>query len=572
MVGGWVSFENIFYFFFGVVATLILALLRSISGSRKIYRFTTVDIVLTLFVSYVIARTILINYALWENEPLLIFIALYSLFFVYKTIFCCNAQVFQLFLVGFPGLALLASGHGILQYLGIVESNSDLFNITGTFVNPQIYGGYLASLLPFTFALYYYSKNLRRERFFTHLSWVSIAFLLIALVLSQSRAAWLASIVSVAFLLQYQSRWFAKVKLLVKQPVVLIGLSIGVLFFFGSLIFLKLDSAAGRLLIWRVSLPMWWDNLLLGIGYGQFKVQYLDYQAAFFTSYAGLDYAEKIAGMTHYAFNEFLQISIELGVIGLILFLILLIVIFSPISSTNVNLANRRWRGVVAQSCIINILIFSLFSYPFSILPIHLHFFVSLALLSSVTDTQYMFTLRKPIFIAAILVCIVFGQLQWKRFQATKQWRQAASTFSFDRESAIAQYEKVYHTLNYKGEFLYNYGAELSEASYAIQSIDVLEQAKEKFNHLDLHLYLGKSYQEIGEVLKAEQAFLHAKNMIPHRFLPRYLLVKLYQDMGASEKAVLMAKSILNMEEKVPSNIVQEIKSEMKEFLSKGQL
>lgn len=297
LAGGWEDFENIFYYFFVVLGIVFLALAENVFSKVKKYSITTLDIFLTLFAFYVTLRTTLENSAFWGNESFLVFFTLYLVFFVYKQFFTV-ASGLKVFLVSITLLGLFASGQGVVQGLGFVENKSLFFNVTGAFVNPQVYGGYLASLLPFTMALYYLSGKFPSQRFFSYLSLITTLFLLIALVLSQARAAWLASMVSAGFFFQSQYNWLGRIKIILTQPRVFVGLLVTLPILLGLLFFLKLDSATGRLLIWRISLPMVWDNLLLGVGYGQFKIHYLDYQANFFALHEGLVYAEKIAGMT----------------------------------------------------------------------------------------------------------------------------------------------------------------------------------------------------------------------------------------------------------------------------------
>ena len=49
-----------------------------------------------------------------------------------------------------------------------------------------------------------------------------------------------------------------------------------------------------------------------------------------------------------------------------------------------------------------------------------------------------------------------------------------------------------------------------------------------------------------------------------HKFYPRYLLAKLYQEMGETQKALIVAHQILNMKVKVPPIAIEEMKLERK--------
>ena len=62
---------------------------------------------------------------------------------------------------------------------------------------------------------------------------------------------------------------------------------------------------------------------------------------------------------------------------------------------------------------------------------------------------------------------------------------------------------------------------------------------------------------------------MKASHMIPSRFYPKYLLVKLYDETGQHEKAIATAREIMNKKEKIPSTAIEEIKGEIKVLLEK---
>jgi len=82
--------------------------------------------------------------------------------------------------------------------------------------------------------------------------------------------------------------------------------------------YLKHDSSQGRLLVYNIACRIWTEHPF-GIGFGQFKSAYLDYQADCFRK--GI-YTQKellLAGNTWYLFNDYFQIIVENGVKGIIL-------------------------------------------------------------------------------------------------------------------------------------------------------------------------------------------------------------------------------------------------------------
>jgi len=60
--------------------------------------------------------------------------------------------------------------------------------------------------------------------------------------------------------------------------------------------------------------------------------------------------------------------------------------------------------------------------------------------------------------------------------------------------------------------------------------------------------------------------------MSPARFYPLYLLAKLYDETGQKEKAVAMAKKVMDKEIKIESTAVKEIQEEMKKIISTAEL
>ena len=60
--------------------------------------------------------------------------------------------------------------------------------------------------------------------------------------------------------------------------------------------------------------------------------------------------------------------------------------------------------------------------------------------------------------------------------------------------------------------------------------------------------------------------------MNPSRFYPKYLLAKLYDETGQSEKAVFIANELLQKNVKIESTAIEEIKTEMLEIIKKATI
>ncbi|MBO5109602.1 MAG: O-antigen ligase family protein [Clostridia bacterium] len=220
-------------------------------------------------------------------------------------------------------LMLSATGvalYGILQYVSGAASSTwhdlDMFStidgrVTSTLANPNVLAEYLVMVLPFV-AAYFLSGTQSRGRFWLFLSGVS---LLVCLVLTYSRGGWLGFLVAaVLFMLIYHRRTlyllFVGVAAL---PFVVTFLPASIIQRFTSIGNLGDSSTSYRVYIWRAVLRMIGDNPFFGIGVGEgaFAKVYPLY------TLSGIEDAP-------HSHNLFLQITLELGLIGLLIFLALL--------------------------------------------------------------------------------------------------------------------------------------------------------------------------------------------------------------------------------------------------------
>lgn len=360
---------------------------------------------------------------------------------------------------------------------------------------------------------------------------------------------------------------------LVTTVILIIGVSLLGVYHF------KKGSSDGRLFIWKVSTKMINDNPLFGVGFDRFKAHYMDYQANYF-AINGETQEALVADNTYYAFNEFIQFVVENGVIGVFLFISVLYVIIKFSSAKENN-----YLSTILKTSLLSIGVFAFFSYPVQILPIKLIIVVLLAALSKLGQnkikpfinfkigTRIKLTL-KAFVIGGVLTTTIFSfKYIYKLNTGFKNWQLALNSYQYsDYESAIQEYEAAYPELKNNGEFLMNYGKALSIYKQDKKAIQILEKAKTHLNTTIIETTLGDAYKNIKQYNEAEIAYKHAANMIPSRFYPPYLLAKLYDESGQKEKALVMAKTILEKEVKIPSTAIKEIQQEMKHVITKNKL
>jgi tetratricopeptide (TPR) repeat protein len=171
--------------------------------------------------------------------------------------------------------------------------------------------------------------------------------------------------------------------------------------------------------------------------------------------------------------------------------------------------------------------------------------------------------------ILGLILLVFFVYNQAGKYKAAKEWLSAFHLVREGRnEEAVRLYEKLYPILRYNQYFLFNYGAELSVMGNYVKSIEILKETEPRLNDSDLYIYLGNSYEGSGDMNSAVKCFQQASLIMPVKYYPRYRLAQICLKMGKTQEAVSMAKHILSMPVKVPSEIITNIRNEMQELVN----
>lgn len=554
------------------------------------YKISKIDIFLFLIVCYITINIYVIQQYFGFSIR---FIELIGLCFFYLILRSISIKTYLWLFLAIIVSGIIQAVYGNLQLLGYYASNHSGFRITGSFFNPGPYAGFLVTVWSIALGMYLFRESilkqfsLSEEKFSSILSKyifgyvpllgiISITFVLPA---TQSRASWLAVIISSTVLLELRYNILKKVinkitvfkkVLLLSSTLIIIGISL-----FG-VYHLKQGSSDGRLFIWKISTEIIKESPLFGVGFDRFKAHYMNNQANHFDVHGETSEA-LVADNTYYAFNEFVQFTTENGIIGFLLLITVLLIIYK----TGITKENKDLT-IIIKTSLLAIGVFAFFSYPIEILPIKL-IIVCLLAITAMLDSKKLLVYKNekvnfqsPLF-KTLLVVISFTTIIISTKYINnlnmgfKTWQSALSSYQYgDYESAIEEYEEAYPILKNNGDFLMNYGKALSIHKQDEKAIEILEQAKTHLNTTIIETALGDSYKNLKNYTKAEVAYKHAANMIPTRFYPLYLLAKLYEESGEKNKAVAIAKTILNKDVKVPSTAIKEIQLEMKNIIFKN--
>lgn len=208
--------------------------------------------------------------------------------------------------------------------------------IYASLITANAFGCYLTMVIPFLISRFFYKFKVKISRF---IYFALLILLFICLLLTASRGAWLAFLTSILFM----SIWLRSL------VVFLIVLGIVVLItriFYPPFVKEKLTkflvfsdtSSIERKFIWQVGWKMFITKPWIGLGLGTFMFNFKKFIAN------GYEYGPA------YAHNCYLQMASEIGIIGLVSFLLILVSFFySGIKALNTYEKKFSWYVLLAS-------------------------------------------------------------------------------------------------------------------------------------------------------------------------------------------------------------------------------
>lgn len=530
--------------------------------------FSSSDLLLLTFTGIV-----LITYK-WslnpEPEKLIFTGQLVILWFLLRYILTAYREFNFFFL--FVGMltGLVEAVWGMQQLHGYAYSNHSLFRLTGSFFNPGPYCGYLAAVLPVClWAALKFQKGMH------YFAWICVGAILIVLPAGMSRSAWMAAVVACGWVYWTERIGWEKAKAAYKRyknatipfiAIVAILAGCAIAGVYG----MKRDSADGRLLMWKVTGKAIAGQPLAGTGLGGFPAAYAEAQGEYFATGTATGQEKQVAGCPEYAFNEYLQIGLEQGIGGLIVFVLWL-------GSIGYYGIRNRQHGAVGG--VLALAVFAVSSYPLQ-LP---SFWMILVFLGAICVTKDGTQARSsalpvssayPITIISLLslasVCLFI--LQKGQYEVYKRWGRMQMVYNNKAyESVSEDYKDLHDKLKHKPEFLFEEAQCLSKTGRYAEAIRVLERAKRLSGDPMIRYMIAKNRQATGDYREAERELLHAIGILPERLYPYYLLAKLYAEPAfyQADKFRAAAGAVLTKEPKVESSAIREMRTEIKKILEK---
>lgn len=456
-------------------------------------------------------------------------------------LFVCRREVAERIVVSALSLWLAyESVLGIMQLLGIAVSHNSMCPMTGGFANSGPYGGFLAVCIAVVFAAAWRwrdSVNLY-DRILFWLSSVSGCLGIVVLPASMSRAGLIALAVSgvVFALTKTEIKSYLRSHKWLPLSVVAVSLAIG-----AGAFCLKKDSALGRFHIWEMELRAIADKPLTGHGYGNALGSYGDAQAEYFEGEERGQERVRIAGCPEYAFNKYLRLGMEFGILGLLLSVAVIVLGTMMLCHSDSSLTF----GLVAWGT------FAMASYPLAVwqLRLLLAVFLGAAIGVSVKVGK-----KGRLILVPALVCLSVGSmLVWlpenkHRKEAESKWLEERRFTNFGIFDGMADRLAIlYPQLRRNFRYLYDYGYALhKECRYEESNVILREGALISSDPMFYNI-IGKNHEALGDYELAERNYIHAHNMVPSRLYPYILLMEMKERQGNTEQALAYARKALSL-------------------------
>ncbi len=285
------------------------------------------------------------------------------------------------FIFAFTAFSSCVGVYGLIQYFvgtgGTGWSDTEVFSgdivrIFATFGNPNIYGEFLLVAIPFAFAAFLLSKTKRFKVLFA----LSTLLLIVNLGFTFSRGCYVALIVAVFLIIWHLDKRILGFGLLA-IPFVPFVIPKSILARFASISLTNMDtSSIYRIRIWQACLRLIQKYWFLGVGVGAY---------AFTLFYQMFSFGGTPAQHSH---NLFLEITIGLGIVGLITFLLLFIYCIRDARYVLYRTQSKKIKFMLvpAMASLIAIFVQGMFDYIFYNGVIYMTVWLLIAVIVAITN------------------------------------------------------------------------------------------------------------------------------------------------------------------------------------------
>ncbi len=446
-------------------------------------------------------------------------------------------------------ISVIECGISFLQLLDIYPPANNYFKISGTFSSPNFLAVFLSLLsIYLIWNILYNSKKKGIGQF------VFLLLNITVIVLTKSRTAIGALSLGALFLVYYSPFLSKKIRSLSNRYKI-IGAGFGFTsLFFGLFLFyfIKQDSLFGRFLILKVMKVQSLKSPIFGNGLFSFVPDYNLLKSHYFISEERKWDEVKLGSYAFNAFNEYLTLFYQSGVLALFVLLLLIVILF--------RYFNPSSKFFILSISLIIPLSFIAFFMPISLIsPLVLILLFALTIFSNEVSIHQKVNKTTTIVSKFILMfsLICFTMYTSKFYANNKVYNNYIQLTEKQKNKLdLKQIKKVCYDVFNSGYSYYEYGKELVRRGFLDQGILELEKSISLNNAPKLIEELTTYYNKIGNLKRVKELLELNTGIEPFRYNPRTKLLNFYNRIGDSKKGAVMAKSIIELGIKVPSEEV----------------
>ncbi|NJB82054.1 alpha/beta hydrolase-fold protein [Wenyingzhuangia aestuarii] len=452
-------------------------------------------------------------------------------------------------------LALINAFLGVFQYLDWIPSEKNkYFKVLGMFHSPNQLG-LLISLG--VLSLCSILKIIKvKHSFAVLINSLAFMFLLYVLVLTKSRGSTLALVFGVTIL--YKKNMYLFLKRISKLTTGLIGV-IGLLVFIivGKKLYeINPSSINGRSFISKTTVSQIVKNPW-GYGIDSFAKEYNKNKAVYFDTERNWEEV-KNGDFVFVAFNDFLELTFEMGVIWIVLLILFLITVLrKKIDTLETKIATSVLLLLSVYACTNSILVVPVFMIIFL-------FFMSIIIKQ--INCKPIFKLKNNIYTNTVLLIPLLFLLTVIPLRVYAEISLSKLKTPL-KEVDLSKLENNLKYINNNGRAEFYVASELKKKGYREQSIKYLNIAFQKSGMPLIGRYLALEYLKDNNLKKAIEIFNYNKRVEPYRYEARIDLFNLYSKYKDISNAVLMAKEIIDLPIKIASLQVDSYKNRAKKYL-----
>lgn len=551
--------------FFVTVVSVWLFFIVLGGFKNKTLKIHTVDSMILLFVLYVVIHYFLFSYYGFLYNQFWVFTGYIVLFYLFQFSFDKENKSESVFNFSIKLIWFCCSVQSIvalLQKINFINAENEYFQIVGTFINPNFLGVYMVIgliILLYQFLFFEFKNSIVKL-----LLLISALLMLYVLYLTDSRASWISLIVGFLFLLFTSPKSISFLKANKKKAIELIS----VLFVVGvsGLYFLyqlSKDSVDGRTLIRKITISEIKEKPVFGNGIFNFTGIYNNSKAEYFNELQRPWNEIKVANYVSTAFNDYLQIIFEIGIVGIVLLGLLLFVIIRKIEHNPKTRLGLTFVIIFAFLGVFTSVLYNPIAMVFLVWGLSLLFVFgnNRRELLTITNTFCIKSINAGFIIISFLIAVVF-------------YLKTQTLIDFKTISE-GENQRFYYKINDTKMLLieddpfveFKFGFEKYHEGEAKKGTLMMESSVRKEPVPEANAVLANLYSGHKNFLRTEQLLVLNNGIEPFRFEPKENLFRFYIQTNQKAKSIKVAGEIINLPVKIKSNKIQIYKMEAEKYL-----